>query len=383
MKKRIAYQFKEWLLPILLIGVIGLVEVLSNLSSARLVYQSDTVPGVGRNIAASASRSVFFSALIVALILGFVLALLSSDYKFKKDRYDAYGQLPVGVNGIRKLRVIFGLVAVDVVFTLLMAAGAIELLIKSAIANATLQQGFSLVEIDYLSFLVFYAYGVVMLSAVFLFTCALSSMSHSFWSAICLMVVGNAILVVLIDSIVNYCIPYRDANAFYNANSFGVFGLFVVGDLFARKAALEPFNLASARLAYLLMAQFITLGVGVGSGFYLYFRKEPSGEYCGSKRYDTLPKELLPHIMMGAYAFLIAASSYSVQVTTSDQAVATLLARLFSLGSVIGFAGVYIVLLLVYFGTLRLKKIHWILYGAIVGLILILTVIAMVIGMNR
>jgi hypothetical protein len=142
-----------------------------------------------------------------------------------------------------------------------------------------------------------------------------------------------------------------------------------LNSVFSSKAALFDATLSQEILIALIVGGVVTLGLGVGSFFYVFFRKEMSGEYCGGKSFDTFGKTLFPHAFALVVAFAIGqiGAAAGKVILASGMAVAIIEMVFILLG--------YFVLLFVYFLTLKIGKWQWIIAGGIVALAVVLFVI--------
>jgi len=136
--------------------------------------------------------------------------------------------------------------------------------------------------------------------------------------------------------------------------------------IFGYLAACNPTSLTEPVLIALIVGGVGTVALGTGSFFYVWHRKEMSGEYCGGKAFDTFGKTLFPHAFAFAIAFALGGMGVNAQGSYLGSAIP--MAVLEFVFILLG----YFVLLFVYFLTPRLGKWQWIIAGSIAVLAIVL-----------
>ena len=187
-----------------------------------------------------------------------------------------------------------------------------------------------------------------------------------------MMLLGNLVIALGPVFVLRFLLPYCGITS-GNAYSYGAIlsldFVYRVSQIFADKAAYFERVVQLPVLIALVVGGIGTLALGNGSFFYVFLRKEMSGEYCGGKDFDSFGKTLFPHAVAFAVAFALGNLGLNVHITalTNNLGLAILTLVFVLLG--------YFILLLVYFLTLRLDKKQWIIAGRIVAFAIILFVI--------
>lgn len=374
--KFVKWQLKAWLVPLLILGVYGLLAIVLPRLSENYIVSPDVPEYVMRKSIEGAVSGFSQMALSTAVILSLILSVISSDYKWKRTRYDAYAQLPLCQNGVKRHRMILSLAIVAAMFTLHYWLGAGTFALRwLSLKQAAASSGGLIGGVDFMPILLSYLLGLVGLSAVHLTNFAISSMSHSLWSALMMLLLGNLVITLGPTLVLGYFFPFFGRSS-YDMFAYGsVTGMDLVyrlNSVFSSKAALFDTTLSQEILIALIVGGVVTLGLGVGSFFYVFFRKEMSGEYCGGKSFDTFGKTLFPHAFALVVAFgigQIGAAAGKV-ILASGMAVAIIEMVFILLG--------YIVLLFVYFLTLKIGKWQWIIAGGIVALAVVLFLLGVI-----
>ena len=373
-KKFVKWQLKAWLIPLIIIGVYGLLAiVLPRLTENYVVYNPDFPEYVINKSISSAVSGFSNTAISTGVFLSLVLSIISADYKWKGNRYDAYAQLPLGKNGIKRHRMILSLALVAAMFTVHYWLGAGTFALRWASLNqVAAETGGRIGGVDFLPILWSYLLVLPGMAMVHLINFAIGSMSHSLWSALTMMLLGNLVIALGPVFVLRFLLPYCGITS-GNAYSYGAIlsldFVYRVSQIFADKAAYFERVVQLPVLIALVVGGIGTLALGIGSFFYVFFRKEMSGEYCGGKDFDSFGKTLFPHAVAFAVAFALGNLGLNVHITalTNNLGLAILTLVFVLLG--------YFILLLVYFLTLRLDKKQWIIAGSIVALAIILFVI--------
>ena len=376
--KFVKWQLKAWLVPLIILGVYGLLAIVLPRLSENYIVTGDVPEYLARNSISSAIGGFANMALSTGVFLSLILTIISSDYKWKRTRYDAYAQLPLCKNGIKRHRMILSLALVGAMFTLHYWLGTGTFALRwLSLKQAASSSGGIVGEFDFMPILLSYLLGLVGLSAVHLTNFAIASMSHSLWSALMMLLLGNLVITLGPTLVLGYFFPFfgrSSIDMFAYGSVTGVDVVYRLSDIFSKKAAFIEPKLSNEVLISLVVGGVVTLGLGVGSFFYVFFRKEMSGEYCGGKSFDTFGKTLFPHAFALVVAFAIGqiGAAAGKVILASGVAVAIIEMVFILLG--------YFVLLFVYFLTLKIGKWQWIIAGGIVVLAVVLFLIGVLVA---
>ena len=352
--KFLKWQFKAWLTPFVILATILVVTSVlrTNLDSLYLTAGSSTS---AQTVAQNVANTHFSYIFTIAYIGSIVFAFLSADYKYKPDRYDAYAQLPVRKNEVKLTRTFLGLGLILGMFTAASWASTGAIAVRLAYLARRGTEG-TLLEFNYLYFLLAYFVGFFGLAFLHFINSALANMGHSVWSALMCLLFGNIVLGSSLPLILQFFIP-RDAMGFISPGSATIYQLF---GLLAVRAAKLTVSLKDAQVFAYYFNGITTCLVGGLSLVYLFMRKDMSGEFAGSKRYDTFGKELLPHLT--ALGVAAALGTLGRQISTPSYAIMPP-----ELGTflIVVFMASYLIGLLAYFGTLRIRGRHWIIFACV------------------
>lgn len=372
--KFVKWQLKAWLVPLIILGVYGLLAIVLPRLSENYIVSPDVPEYVMKKSIEGAVNGFSQMALSTAVILSLILSIISSDYKWKRTRYDAYAQLPLCQNGVKRHRMILSLAIVAAMFTLHYWLGAGTFALRwLSLKQAAASSGGLIGGVDFMPILLSYLLGLVGLSAVHLTNFAISSMSHSLWSALMMLLLGNLVITLGPTLVLGYILPFcgvHSTKMFAYGSVTGMDLVYRLSSVFSSKAALFDANLSQEILIALIVGGVATLGLGVGSFFYVFFRKEMSGEYCGGKSFDSFGKTLFPHALALVVAFGIGQIGMLGGILIISNVAVAIIEMVFIL---LG----YFVLLFVYFLTPKIGKWQWLIAACISVLAIVLFVVAM------
>ena len=188
-----------------------------------------------------------------------------------------------------------------------------------------------------------------------------------------MLLLGNLVITLGPTLVLGYILPFCDVSStkmFAFGSVTGMDFVYRLSSVFSSKAALFDAKLSQEILIALIVGGVATLCLGIGSFFYVFFRKEMSGEYCGGKSFDSFGKTLFPHALALVVAFGIGQIGMLRGILIISNVAVAIIEMVFIL---LG----YFVLLFIYFLTPKIGKWQWLIAACISVLAIVLFVVAM------
>lgn len=310
----------------------------------------------------------FFSFAIVGFLYATVIPFVVYYYRYNKKASDAYGQFPAKRGEIIRIRVIIGQVMGLIVLAGIFLVGSLIILLRQVIHNVVSGESF---YFEYGYFFLFFLVYVITWSMVYYFNCFACSRVHCLKNAVITVAAYQVVVSLLLIAIYTYSaslwnVLNRDGNLLpdWLFTFTPYFPTFYFGAIFSRLAYNGHTGDLSVLGSYqaivsLLGSLLVTGGAAVG----VFLDKEPSGETYGLSKPRAIQDKIGLHLAGTVFVFFIAVISSGI---------GTLLSIFLIAMAVVMYAGVYLLLLFIYYKNLRLAKTDWIFYAANVASALIL-----------
>lgn len=299
LKKMIKWQLKDWL-PFLIISSV-LVSIIFWLycSTETTVVTVYDYSSYGGDIHYMYPSDIYFTIAVFFLPLTFILPFAIFGYRYSTKKADTFFQLPLKENVLKRFKFLTLLIFYLGVFTLAYWIGVLILGMNQIFSNNHLadnQMGF---WFNYWYFIPIYLFLLVVLAIEFTLNSFFISLANTAWGSIFHMVIGNLILLLSGYSLFDALTVLTNDSAIYNiALSFPSLSFvepFFIGVNVLEKCllgnqvtSLEPIRYVSFSLHVL---------IGGGAFLYLWFGKEPSGEYAGKYKPFTTISAIMPHVL--------------------------------------------------------------------------------------
>ncbi len=312
----------------------------------------------------------FFSFAIVGFLYATVIPFVVYYYRYNKKASDAYGQFPAKRGEIIRIRVIIGQVMGLIVLAGIFLVGSLIILLRQVIHNVVSGESF---YFEYGYFFLFFLVYVITWSMVYYFNCFACSRAHCLKNAVITVAAYQVVVSLLLIAIYTYSaslwsVLNRDGNLLpdWLFTFTPYFPTFYFGAIFSRLAYNGHTGDLSVLGSYqaivsLLGSLLVTGGAAVG----VFLDKEPSGETYGLSKPRAIQDKIGLHLAGTVFLFFIAVISSGI---------GTLLSIFLIAMAVVMYAGVYLLLLFIYYKNLRLTKTDWIFYAANVASALILAI---------
>lgn len=312
----------------------------------------------------------FFSFAIVGFLYATVIPFVVYYYRYNKKASDAYGQFPAKRGEIIRIRVIIGQVMGLIVLAGIFLVGSLIILLRQVIHNVVSGESF---YFEYGYFFLFFLVYVITWSMVYYFNCFACSRAHCLKNAVITVAAYQVVVSLLLIAIYTYSaslwnVLNRDGNLLpdWLFTFTPYFPTFYFGAIFSRLAYNGHTGDLSVLGSYqaivsLLGSLLVTGGAAVG----VFLDKEPSGETYGLSKPRAIQDKIGLHLAGTVFVFFIAVISSGI---------GTLLSIFLIAMAVVMYAGVYLLLLFIYYKNLRLTKTDWIFYAANVASALILAI---------
>lgn len=312
----------------------------------------------------------FFSFAIVGFLYATVIPFVVYYYRYNKKASDAYGQFPAKRGEIIRIRVIIGQVMGLIVLAGIFLLGSLIILLRQVIHNVVNGESF---YFEYGYFFLFFLVYVITWSMVYYFNCFACSRAHCLKNAVITVAAYQVVVSLLLVAIYTYSaslwnVLNRDSNLLpdWLLTFTPYLPTFYFGAIFSRLAYNGHTGDLSVLGSYqaivsLLGSLLVTGGAAVG----VFLDKEPSGETYGLSKPRAIQDKIGLHLAGTVFVFFIAVISSGI---------GTLLSIFLIAMAVVMYAGVYLLLLFIYYKNLRLTKTDWIFYAVNVASALILAI---------
>ena len=314
----------------------------------------------------------FFSFAIVGFLYATVIPFVVYYYRYNKKASDAYGQFPAKRGEIIRIRVIIGQVMGLIILAGIFLLGSLIILLRQVIHNVVSGESF---YFEYGYFFLFFLVYVITWSMVYYFNCFACSRAHCLKNAVITVAAYQVVVSLLLVAIYTYLtslwtVLNRDSGLLYGPDWLltftPYFPTFYFGAIFSRLAYNGHTGDLSVLGSYqaivsLLGSLLVTGGAAVG----VFLDKEPSGETYGISKPRAIQDKIGLHLAGTVFVFFIAVISSGIGSFLSIFLIAM---------AVVMYAGVYLLLLFIYYKNLRLTKTDWIFYAVNVASALILAI---------
>ena len=313
-KKYLLWQFKDWMIPFIIITVIGLAVSVTNFGLVE-VYVDDS----NRQIA-----GIIMSTIITFSLISMVLPIFILKYRFGIRRADFYGQLPFKPKQFRRIVITYGLVLLIISISVSYFLSAGILAIRYFLSPSSKEMTYFFSEETYTVYLAnlnFFhifltSYLVIIVASVISYFVSSfivmmnGNVFESIVSIICYQVFASLFLLTLF-SYIRYAITHHASNMsddlsyaltlinnFSLQSGFGIsypliFDSFILEPLINNKEAADMF--ANENIG-LLVGAILYLLNGAIMGTLCYLVKDPSGEILARRGRPNLFNVISLHL---------------------------------------------------------------------------------------
>lgn len=387
-KSYIKWQIKE-LLPMYIISFIILATIFWLTVSTSSLMPTHYVDGDGghHSYISASTWPPLFAILIPALLVSLFLPFFSFSYQRKRTHADFYYQLPFKKNELRRTNLLISYTVLAIAITIIYWIGVLFIFIKQFQTNSNNEYFIAHpYYYNYLFFLPYYFALLVGISLKYFISSFFISLGTRNGDTLLYLVFGQLSLAFFVESILflawagtkfngsdslwmldalsytpspSWLETIRLTIIFAQLTTTGEVGL-SAGDMVTRIVS---------SVAYLLLGCFLTW-------YILFKKKDPSGEDAG-KGLPTTPLAMaIPHIfalMTGLYT----SCGYGIYGALGISMFWTFFPSM--LMSLIMWGVAYYFFIVVANATFHFKKINWIIFSSVTGVVVILGIVYLII----
>lgn len=365
------FQFRKWWPMILIMGlVIGMSMTFTALNlpvNAPIDNQESSL------------KTMWIVYGLVFLFLSyfasFAVPLTGFAYRTRRQSVDAIYQAPYKRTTIKRVHIVVGLIILAIAMTAaFFMSFSVYVLRYIATPQATQMNTYYANEIYYRldvnfgGFFLIYLFVLLFVSAQYLINCFLVSLGNYVFDQICLLIFGNAFLLLCIMGPATYFMALvarsgGSANIWVDLLGFGITGPTALLICFISGYA------ETSTLAASIVSTGMMVCASVACALADFFMPDPSGEYANTKEQFHPVITYIPHWVATTIGFFVCVAALGLGVASSVSVLAVSLPFfLFSIYDVGYFA-----ILALWRHTFRLKKVDLITFFINSGVMLFLT----------
>lgn len=300
-KRLIKWQIKEWIPQFFILFVVFSLFIFIGYSQSYLYYFADTTDGIGKIEVPTVGLIN-----VPAMLFSTIAPLIVYDYRYRKNAADTFYQLPLKKNEFRNTRMILALLLQIIVITFFYLVMVLMVVFKQMAAYKSMQENENIQTIINNTKLIYYLpyYFVLILAtcANYFCYCFVANLANRRATAVLYVLMTYFITSLFLTAFFNYH-RFHDAEkiAYYaheilfvpSPHGIGNSIYYIFDPLLNGKGLNTDGDLAFVRVFVTLSE---TLLAGIGSFFFTFLCKDPSGEQVGSLNERYKWTFLIPHL---------------------------------------------------------------------------------------
>lgn len=367
MKKHIRYELKEMLSPIIatfiVMAAIFWIYMMNN-NITQTYY--NTLQGI---IAYNTGESGLICFTILAMLATVYLPLYTFSYRYKKNRADAYLQLPLKEGELKRIRLITSICLLLIVVTIVYWVGvSIEAYRVASFTTLYDSSGGIRQEAapyNFIGYLYAYFFLLLFVAAEYFINSYLIQLGNNPGDSLLYCIFGQVILGLIVFAPWAYSSAYLGVSS-NTAINFGFTFSFASPMVYMHQVFNNYItgqgNLFYGTWTFATYCSFLgPILIGIGAAIILFFQKDPSGEHYGKNGERHPAIKIIPHGAFGLTGLLTICGTLSF----------------FSL--IFWALGYYFVEVYLNRG-LKIKKVDLIIMLSVIALILILYVVGIIVA---